>query len=147
MSSPTYAAPLHLKRYPSVILAVYIATAHGGVLVLLPWLDLPWELIVFLSISVFASFYFSLQNQALLSSPRAVVQIIWDSQSIWFLHQRNGIEHVGKLLPSCFVGPRLMVLNFVVGVWWRRVSVILLLDNIDPEALRRLQVRLRIAHS
>lgn len=147
MLSPTYAAPLYLKRYPSVILAVYIATIHGGVLVILPWLGLPWKLIVFLSIAVFASFYFSLQNQALLSSPRAIVQIIWDSQSVWFLHQRNGIRHIGKLLPSCFVGPRLVVLNFVVGFWWQRVSVILLLDNIDSEALRRLRVRLCITHS
>jgi toxin CptA len=147
MLSPKYAAPLYLNRYPSHTLVVYLAAIYGGTLALLPWLALPWGLMVFLNIAIFTGFYFSLHNQALLSSPRAIVQITWDSQSVWLLHQRNGIEYVGKLLSGYFVGPRLVVLSFVVGIWWRRKNVVLLSDNVDSEALRRLRVRLRIARS
>jgi toxin CptA len=147
MLSPKYAVPLYLKRHSSRTLVVYLVVAHSGILALLPWLALSWALIVSFMVAIVTSFYFSLRRQALLSSPRAIVQIIWDSQNVWLLHQRNGIECVGKLLPSCFVGPRLVVLNFVVGFWWRRISVILLPDNVDSEALRRLRVRLRITRS
>lgn len=143
MSSPKYAAPLYLKRHPSRILAVYLAAVHSGVLALLPWLALAWELATLLSMAIIASFCLSLRSQALLLSPKAIVEISWDSERVWRLRQRNGIEWVGKLLPGCFVGPRLVVLNFALGSQWRRAGVVLLPDNANPETLRRLRVRLR----
>ncbi|EDZ67956.1 protein YgfX [Nitrosococcus oceani] len=147
MSSPKYAAPLYLKRYPSRTLVVYLVAVHGGVLALLPRLALSWELSILLSSAVIASFYLSLRGQALLLSSKAVVQIFWDSDNVWYLRRRNGREYIGKLLPGCFVGSRLVVLNFVLGAWWQRTSVVLLSDNVDPESLRRLRVRLRISCS
>lgn len=146
MSSPKYAVPLYLKRYPSPTLAVYLASIHGGVLMLLPWLALPWELVVGLSIAIFTSFYFTLRNHVLLSSPKAIIQILWDDQGVWFLRQRDGIEYVGKLLSGCFVGSRVVVLSFSRG-FWRRIGIVLLPDNLDPEVLRRLRVRLCLTHS
>lgn len=147
MSLLIYAAPLYLKRYPSVILAAYIGIIHGGALILLPCLDLPLEFILFLGVIVSISFYCNLQHQALLSSSKAITQVIWDRQGIWFLCQRNKMKYVGELLPSCFVSSHLVVLNFGAGVWWRRVSVALLSDNVDLESLRRLRVRLRVTRS
>lgn len=147
MSSLKYAVPLYLKRYPSRVLAVYLVAVHGGVLALLPGLALWWELKALLSLAILVSFYLSLRGQALLLSPRAIVQISWDGHNVWRLRQRDGRERVGKLLPGGLVGPRLVVLNFVLGPWWRRASVVLLPDNVNPEVLRRLRVRLRITRT
>lgn len=144
MLSAKYAAPLRLKRRSSRTLAVFLATLHGGGLLLLPWLAIPWGLAGCLGIGIIISFYLSLRNQALLLSSRAIVQISWDGQGVWRLRQRNGMEWVGKLLPGYFSGSQLVLLSFMLQPWWRRANVVFLADNIEPETLRRLRVRLRV---
>lgn len=147
MLSAKYAAPLCLKRCPSRTLAVFLTALHGGGLLLLPWLAIPWELAGCLGIGISVSFYLSLRGQALLSSPRAIVQVSWDGQGVWRLRQRNGIEWIGKLLPGYFSGPHLVLLNFILRPWWRQANVVFLADNIEPETLRRLRVRLRVTRA
>lgn len=144
MLSAKYAALLCLKRRPSRTLAVFLTAIHGGGLLLLPWLAIPWELAGCLGAGIAVSFYLSLRGQALLSSSGAIVQVSWDGQGVWRLRQRNGIEWVGKLLPGYFSGPQLVLLNFMLQPWWRRANVVFLADNIEPETLRRLRVRLRV---
>lgn len=123
---------------------VFLAITHGVGLLLLPWLALPWGLAGCLGLGITVSLYLSLRGHALLSSPRAIVQVSWEGQGVWRLRQRNGIEWIGELLPGYFAEPRLVLLNFVLRPWRRRASVVFLPDNIESEALRRLRVRLRI---
>jgi toxin CptA len=145
---PEYAAPLCLKRRPSRILIVFLVAIHGGALGLLPWLALPWGLVILLGVGVMVSGYLSLREQALLATPRAIVQVSWDrGEDSWHLYQRDGRERVGKLFTGYFIGPRLVILNFVLGPWWRRVNIVFLPDNTDPESLRRLRVRMQIRRS
>lgn len=143
MLSPKSAAPRYLERSPSRTLVIFLTVTHGVGLLLLPWLALPWGLAWILGVGIVVSFYLNLRGHALLSSPRAIVQITWDGQGAWRLRQRNGRERVGQLLPGYFAGPRLVLLNFALGPW-RRTSVVLLPDNSESEALRRLRVRLRV---
>ncbi len=144
MSSSKYAAPLYLRRCPSRPLTLFLVATHGVGLLLLPWVALPWELAGCLGLGISVSLYRSLRDQALLSSSRAIIEVSWDGEGVWRLRQRNGIEWRGKLLPSYYAGPRLILLSFVLGPVWRRASIVLLPGSIELQALRRLRVRLRI---
>lgn len=147
MLSLKSAAPLYLERRPSRTLMIFLTVTHGVGLLVLPWLALPWGLAWILGVGIIVSFCLNWRSHALLSGPRAIVQIVWDGQGVWHLRQRNDIEWTGELLPGYFAGPRLVLLSFVLGPWWRRTSVVLLPDNSESEALRRLRVRLRIARN
>ena len=72
-------------------------------------------------------------------SPR---QAIWHGDGSWTLGLGRGREEPARLLGTTFVSPVLVILNFRYRRW-RSGSLVLLSDNLDPDLLRRLRVRLR----
>ncbi len=95
-------------------------------------------------------------------------QAVWHAEGHWTLTLGDGRELPAQLLATTYVTPALVVLNFRLGTGeggvsprglasWRRAvarpatllpwtirSLVLLPDNLDPDLLRRLRVRLRL---
>jgi toxin CptA len=127
------------------MLVVFLVVIHSSALALLPWLALPLGLGLVVGMGVIISGYLNLREQALLVAPRAIVRVVWDQgEDAWYLYRRDGRKCVSRLLTGWFIGPRLIILHFRWGSWWRRTSVVFLPDNTDPETLRRLRVRMQI---
>lgn len=59
----------------------------------------------------------------------------------WMIEFGDARQVRGVLLRSPLVAPRLVILSFRTG--WTRRHALLLADNADPSAVRRLRVRLR----
>jgi hypothetical protein len=55
----------------------------------------------------------------------------------------SGRQVGARLLSNSFVSAPVVVLNFRRGSWWP-CSLVLTSDNMDPDLLRRLRVRLRL---
>lgn len=106
-------------------------------------MPLDWYWRAGLSALVLASLAYALGAQVLLVVPRAVREAIWRSDGTWTLTLVSGEQVEARLLPSTFVLPRLLVLNFRRGRWRSR-AMVLLPDALDSDLLRRLRVRLRL---
>jgi toxin CptA len=117
---------------------------HGGALLLIPPLKLPAWLALLLSTAVVVSLTYTLTTHALLSSRRAIVQLIWDAEGKWTLLTLKGERLEAQLLPITYLHPRLVILNFRLGKPWERRAVMLLPDSVDADTFRRLRVRLAL---
>ena len=146
MSSNTYAAPLALEISPSVPLALALACAHGGVLVVSAMLPLPKGIIAILTVLIVAHAVYTIRRHALLSDAKSVVRLLWDVENDWTLTRRNGTAFSAKLLPGSYLHPRLTVLNFKVSPW-HRTSVVILPQRVDAEAFRKLRVRMMLVNN
>jgi hypothetical protein len=80
------------------------------------------------------------------SAPGAVVEALWSEQGTWTLRLASGAELQGSLSSDSFVTVPLTVLNFR-SARRRNASLVLTADAVDPELLRRLRVRLRLAYA
>jgi toxin CptA len=76
--------------------------------------------------------------------PWSVVEATWQPDGAWVLTLASGREVPARLLPSSYVSPALVVLNFRVA-WWLVRSLVLPRDALDPDRHRRLRARLRLA--
>jgi hypothetical protein len=146
MSSNTYAAPLALEISPSVPFALVLACAHGGAVVVLALLPLPYWLIAVLTVVVLAHAVHAIRRHALLRDAKSVVRVLWDAQDEWRLTRRDGTTFYARLLPGSYRHPLLTVLNFKVSTW-RRTSVVILPKRVDAEAFRQLRVRMLLVSS
>ena len=146
MSSNTYAAPLTLEIAASVPLAIALACAHGGTLVVLAMLPLPEWIIAVLTVLVVVHAVYSIRRHALLRDAKSVVRVMWNAENDWILTRRNGTAFSVKLLPGSYLHPTLTILNFKVSPW-RRVSVVILPRRVDAEAFRKLRVRMMLVSS
>ena len=124
-------------------LAIYLVLVHGlalGVVWLLPLAAL-WRLLI--GLMVLLSLALGLGGPVWHRWPWDLAQAIWHADGRWTLTLAAGREVEGRLLGSSYVSPALVVLNFRSGRWRNR-SLVLLPDNLDPDLLRRLRVRLRL---
>ena len=74
----------------------------------------------------------------------AVRRLVWQSDGSWLLDDGQAKQRPAGLLPSTYLHPRLVILNFRLLDSRQRRNVVLLPDSLDPECLRQLRVRLRI---
>lgn len=83
------------------------------------------------------------RHPALGLTPQAVTRIVWHADGNWTLHRAQGEPHAAALLPGSLVHPWLLVLRFRLesGV---AVSRVILGDETDADALRRLRARLSV---
>lgn len=144
MSSARYAAPLRLEPRRSRRLAVYLAAAHGGALILLPLLPLVMPVAAVLAGLIVLSWVWNQATHVLLRRDRSIVSLVWLADDAWRLTERGGATRVCRLRWDSYVHPWLTVLNFTGA---RRCSVVLLPDSLDPETFRRLRVRLGLQGS
>lgn len=74
----------------------------------------------------------------------AIKSLTWKNEAEWVIEFKNGIQYESQLLPSSFVSPWLVVLNFKRVSGHPRLSVTLFRDALDGESFRRLRVRVGI---
>ena len=136
-----------LVLYPGVsrrlvFLAVLIPILTLAVLLALPlgWLTLPLVLIVLLGA------WRTLWADMLGRTPGSIQCAIWHPDGFWTLRLVSGREIEARLSPATFVSTLGVALVFSVeGSRWRRRTLALAPDALDPETLRRLRQRLRLA--
>jgi hypothetical protein len=143
MSSGAYAGALRLERHRSRILAGALAGLHLGALAVLLLTPLPKAAALALLAAVVASLHSSLRRHVFLSGRRAVQSLLWEPTGAWTL-QCGGQQFSASLLAGSFVTPALIILRFVPDSGGGAYTVVLPSDGADPDALRRLRVRLRL---
>jgi toxin CptA len=116
---------------------------HLAGLAVLPWLPLAWYLQLALALVIVLGFVGAWRTHVLRGSPRAIRAAELDPEGAWTLRLADGRALAARLLPSSFVHPKLVVLNFRTGRLARR-HLVLAADAADADALRRLRVRLRM---
>lgn len=141
MSSPKSENVLHVKLGPSRRLALALLLMHGGAAGLIPTLPMaPWVSLMIAG-AVSLSLAYGLATRALLRSPHALVQLVWEPDGRWTLLCANGSALEGTLIPEvCYVLPQVVVLGFRTARGRR--SALVLPDAVDPVTFRRLRARL-----
>ena len=142
MSRPS-AAPLRIEAGPSLRLGLCLLPVHLAGLAVLPWLPLPWYLRLAVAVLIVLGFVGAWRTHVRRISPRAIRNAELDSEGAWTLGLADGRVLAARLLPSSFVHPKLVVLNFRTGLLARR-HLVLAFDAADADLLRRLRVRLRM---
>jgi RNA polymerase sigma-70 factor (ECF subfamily) len=89
------------------------------------------------------SLTFNLRRHALRSSVAAVVRVAVGPGEVVHLERRDGRHLQGRLLPSSFVSPALVILNLAVGRWRLPLAVLVPADAVPRNEHRRLRVWLR----
>jgi toxin CptA len=75
--------------------------------------------------------------------PWCLREAVWRGDGGWALIFAGGRELEGRLLPATYVGVSVVVLAFRCGRI-RACFLPLCSDNLDPDLMRRLRVRLRL---
>ena len=139
MTSPTR---LRIAIGPSRTLAVVLAAAHSTALAIAFIVTVPAWARLIIAAAVVTSGGISIWRSALQCSPSAIVGIEAEEGGRIACRIRDGRWHDAEVLPSSFVAPWLTVLNLRMaggGV----AHVLILPDNVEREAFRRLRVLLR----
>ncbi len=133
---------LFLEPRPSRWLAGLLLFLHGGAAACALATPLPvWARMVLAGL-----FLFNLSRvfpRYVLLRRGAVTALLWDERGEWRLRIEGAGEVAARLEPGGFVSPLGMVLGFRTCEGNEYHAVILLLDSLDAETLRRLRVRLR----
>ena len=145
MSSQKSATPLDLEPRPSRLLLWAVGLAHLGALILvtvLVELTIPGQLI--LVSAVLLSLWFTARQLGWLGKPAAIRRVTWQGDGTWLVEMGSGEVVEGKLLPTSYSHPWLVVLNFRIEGKRVARSVVLLRDSLDESSFRRLRVRLGV---
>jgi len=140
MSSPKYASPLILKPETSRVFTGLFAVAHLGAMAIVLPLNFSWLIKITLLTLVAVSMFVVLRGKGFAN----VNVLTWKEGSEWVLELNDGTQVETYLLPSSYVSPWLVVLNFSKAENQRGRSVTLFRDTLDQETFRRLRVRLRM---
>jgi len=134
---------LRLRPQKSATLLTFTLAVHAGAMGMVLFLPLEFWLQFLVLLAVAVSLLQATRTHLLRSSDSAIKSAQWDSAGEWTLFLANGDEPAAQLKASSYLQPWLVVLNFSTSRF-RRHTLILLPDAIDPERLRRLRVRLRL---
>ena len=139
MSSHESATTLRIEPGYSRLIAGAVVLGHVGALTFLTAVPFAWWLplvVLAVVVSLWRSWPVYVARRR---APAYVVTWEGDGRWIWCDAGREPIPC--RLVPPTFVHPRLVVLNLACD--GARRSVVLVSDNVDPDLLRRLRVRLR----
>jgi len=133
-----------LPRVSRWLLSMAVVTPMSALAVILAlplgWLTLPLVLVVLLGA------WRALWAEVLGRAPWSIRCATWRPDGFWTLRLVSGREIQARLSPATFVSMLGVSLVFIVeGSWWRRRTLALAPDSLDPETLRRLRQRLRLA--
>lgn len=134
--------PLHLRPRLSLRLAAFIALTHSGAAACILALPIPWPSRVGGLGVIGLSGVWQALTHLWPRTPVAVREAAWGEDG-WELTLGSGRRVSARLVPSTYVGTWLVVLNFRCPSW-RRCSLVLAPDGLDPDLLRRLRARLRL---
>jgi len=139
MSSRESATTLRIEPGYSRLIAVVVVLGHVGAVTLLVTLPFAWWLLLVV-LAVVVSLWRSWP--AYVAHRRAPAYVVtWEGDGRWIWCDAGREPVPCRLVSPTFVHPRLVVLNLAFD--GTRRSVVLVSDNVDPDLLRRLRVRLR----
>ncbi|MBP6582740.1 MAG: hypothetical protein KA204_04605 [Chromatiaceae bacterium] len=141
MTRPIERPAMVIRPGVSRRLAIMVLVGHGLTLVVVTLLPLALSGRAGLALAVLLGLALSLGGAVWHLWPWSLRAAVWWPDGAWSLIQGDGRERDGRLLGSTYVSPALVVLNFRCGRW-RTPSLVLLPDNLEPDLLRRLRVRL-----
>jgi toxin CptA len=145
MSDHHHQAPLVIRPVVSRRLLAFMLVIHAAAFAVVLPLPMHWGLKLALSMLILGSLAYVVWARILLRAPWSIVQATW-SDTGWTVTTADGRTQQPRLAPSTYVGVDLVVVNLAAGMFRRR-SLILTPDTIDPEQLRRLRARLRLGSS
>lgn len=125
-------------------LAWFLFAIHGAATATVVAVPLDWYWRAGLLVAVLVSLGHGIGSHLFRRLPWAVSEARWEPDGAWNLVLASGRQVEARLSPSTFVATSLVVLNFRRGRW-HACSLVLLPDSLDPDLLRRLRVRLRLA--
>jgi toxin CptA len=94
---------------------------------------------------VVISYYWNYRRHILMIGGRSPRRVICKSDGSWYLQDRDGEVRAAELLPSSYLHPRLVILNFRLEKSRRRRNLVLCSDSLDVRSLRQLRQHLRVA--
>ncbi len=144
MASHREQPPLLIEPRFSWRLTAFVALPH--LLAAASILALPGRAWLMLLFPVGASLVYQTYVHLLRRAPWSIRLATWQADGTWTIIFVSGAETQARLSPATFVSVPLVVLNLRRG-WFRRWSLPLFADALDPEQLRRLRQRLRIEGS
>jgi toxin CptA len=140
----------HVERQPlrvgpgvSPRLAVFVSVVHGLALLVVCAVPLGIGPRLAMGAAVILGLAHGLAGPVLHRLPWSLREAVWKPDGSWLLTLSGGRQLDARLLPSTYVGSSLVVLAFRCGRL-RPCFLPLLSDNLDPNLLRRLRVRLRL---
>jgi len=104
--------PIQIKLQRSRVFGFFILFIHIGALVLTALMMLPVWLFVLMAALILFSLYRIFDEHVLLKNKQAITELNWDRADVWALTTRSGEKLSPQLLPTSFVNPALVVLNF-----------------------------------
>ena len=128
---------------PSRYLTIVLSIAHVAAAVLVLELQLPVAVMMFHCAVITASFAHALLHHALWRTPDAIVAARLADATEASLKRRDGRVIDADILGTTYVTPSLTVLNVRERGARAARHIVLVPDNIDAEAFRRLRVLLR----
>ncbi len=132
---------LGVELGPSLLLIRYLGLLHPAALLLLAWTS-PSPLVLGLgSLLIAFSFLAAWRRYGAWYGRRAVRSVELDGEGRWRIRFGDGRETVAERLGPSLVSPWAVILSFRTGLL--PTHVVLLADNADPNAVRRLRVALR----
>lgn len=143
MSSSSFDATLDLAPRPSAAAHRWLFGLHVLAVVGLMALP-PGGGVVALALGVAGSWAWVRRHPAFGYGPRALARLTWHGDGRWTLRTARGDTLEATLRGDSVVHRYLLVLNFDLPAGGRRTRV-LLGDELDADALRRLRARLAVA--
>ena len=125
------------------MLGYWVIMAYGLPLLLLPFLQLPGWLNLAILILLFCGFISSWRSRVLLLHQDAVQLLHWGEEKHCLLGLRSGSQLQKVLCDQVFLMPWLVILYFN-KTGSGKDSLVLLPDMVDPDAFRKLRVRLQL---
>ncbi|MBK1730478.1 protein YgfX [Thiococcus pfennigii] len=133
--------PLAIRPRPSRRLAALLALVHGGGLLIVLTLPIPWPARAALPALVLVGLAHSALAHLWPRLPWAVREALWQPDGTWLVTFASGRQREARLAPETFVSVGLVVLDLRCGRLRRRFA--LFADGLDREQHRRLRARLR----
>jgi hypothetical protein len=128
---------------PSPRLAAVLISTHTVAAGTIVPLDIPLAIKAALAIAVAASLVWSLQRHALLRATRSVIALEVRDRLTAAIQGRDHVWRDARVLGTTYVSAALTVLNLRVPGERLPRHVLLVPDNVDEQAFRRIRVLLR----
>jgi len=137
------ASMVRVELKPSRHIAALLAVVHGaGAVVVVP-LDLPLAAKLAIGVLVLASFARAIWHYALLRGRHALTALDVHENGEAAVRARDGEWRDARILGTSYVSPSLSAINLRLADACFAHHILLVTDNCDPEAFRRMRVHLR----
>jgi toxin CptA len=144
MSSTAFSSSLDLSPRPSLRAVVGLSMLHMAAVALVVLAQPPQWASLVMALLLLASWFTLRRHPAFGYGPKAIHHLILHAEGGWTVETARGERHEAELLGSSVVQSWIIVLNFRLNSGGSR-SRVLVGDELDADALRRLRARLLAA--